>query len=431
MRFLLLFLLLTSHVYAKLNIQHWTTPEGAKVLFVRTKGLPIVDVSIVFDAASSRDGAQYGLASLTNDLIGTATLYHHQEQIINAFESLGAQFSTSSLKDMSLISLRTLSREPVLKKALNIFTEVMTQPSFQQKYLTRAKRQTLQSIRANKQSPSNIVATAFNKAVFGGHPYAHQTIGTPSTIEKITTQDVKHHYQQFYVAKNLTIAIVGDISKVKAKQIARQISHGLNIGKKAKTNPMVTPLDKAQTIHINFPSKQTHLRIGQTGINRTHPDYYALYLGNHMFGGNGLISILNDEIREKRALAYSVYSYLNKMQSNGSFMMNMQTKNAQANRAKAIAIQALNDFINKPVDKQRLQDSKNNIVGGFALETASNANILTYLSIIGFYNLPLDYLNTFTDKIKNISAQEIQNAFMRLINTDKLTVVSVGQKNDQ
>lgn len=431
MRFLLLFLLLTSNVYAKLNIQHWTTPEGAKVLFVQTKGLPIVDVSMVFDAASSRDGTQYGLASLTNDLIGTATLYHHEEQIINAFESLGAQFSTSSLKDMSLISLRTLSREPVLKKALNIFTEVITQPSFQQKYLTRAKRQTLQSIRANKQSPSSIVATAFNKAIFGSHPYAHKTIGTPSTIEKITTQDVKRHYQQFYVAKNLTIALVGDISKVKAKQIARQISHGLNIGKKAKTNPLVTPLDKAQTIHINFPSKQTHLRIGQTGINRTHPDYYALYLGNYMLGGSGLISILNDEIREKRALAYSVYSYLNKMQSNGSFMMNLQTKNAQANRAKAIAIQTLNDFINKPMDKQRLQDSKNNIVGGFALETASNANILTYLSIIGFYNLPLDYLNTFTDKIKNISAQEIQNAFMRLINTNKLTVVSVGQKNDK
>lgn len=431
MRFLLLFLLLTANVYAKLNIQHWTTPEGAKVLFVQTKGLPIVDISAVFDAASSRDGTQYGLASLTNGLIGTATAYHHEEQIIHTFESLGAQFSTNSLKDMSLISLRTLSREPVLRKALNIFTEVMAQPSFQQKYLTRAKFQTLQSIRANKQSPASIIATAFNKAVFGSHPYAHETIGTPSTIEKITIQDVEGHYRQFYVAKNLTIALVGDISKVRAMQIARQISHGLNIGKKPKTNPMVIALDKMQNIHIDFPSKQTHLRIGQTGINRTHQDYYALYLGNHMFGGSVTTSILNDEIRGKKALAYSVYSYLNKMQSNGSFMMNMQTKNAQANRAKTIAIQTLNDFINKPIDKQRFQDAKDNIIGGFALDTASNANILTYLTIIGFYNLPLDYLNTFTDKIKNISAQDIQNAFIRLINTDKLAVVSVGKKNDK
>lgn len=426
MRFLLLFLLLTSSVYAKLNIQHWTTPEGAKVLFVQTKGLPIVDISAVFDAASSRDDTQYGLASLTNGLIGTATPYHHEEQIIHAFESLGAQFSTNSFKDMSLISVRTLSREPVLRKALNIFTEVMAQPSFQQKYLTRAKFQTLQSIRAHKQSPASIASTAFNKAVFGNHPYAHETIGTPSTIAKITTQDIERHYQQFYVAKNLTIALVGDISRVKAKQIARQISHGLNIGKKAKTNPMVIPLDKAQNIHIEFPSKQTHLRIGQTGINRTHLDYYALYLGNHMFGGSGLGSILNDEIREKRALAYSAYSAFYKMQSNGSFMMNMQTKNTQANMVKAIAIQTLNDFINRPIDKQKFQDAKDNIIGGFALDTASNSNILTYLCIIGFYNLPLDYLNTFIDKIKNISTQEMQNAFICLINTDKLAVVSVG-----
>ena len=428
MKFLLLFLLLTSNVYAKLNIQHWHTPEGAKVLFVQTKGLPIVDISAVFDAASSRDGEHYGLATLTNNLMGTATQYHNEEQIIHAFESLGAQFSSSSLKDMSLISLRTLSREPVLRKSLNIFTEVITQPNFKQRYLTRAKRQTLQSIRASKQSPASVASTAFNKAVFGEHPYAHETIGTQSTIKEITTQDVKRHYQQFYVAKNLTIALVGDISRAKAKQIARQISHGLNMGEKTKTNPVVKPLKQAQTLHIDFPSKQTHLRIGQTGINRTHPDYYSFYLGNHILGGSGLTSLLSDEIREKKGLAYSVYSYFSKMQSNGTFVMNLQTKNIQANKAKDIAIQALNDFINQPLDKQRLQDAKDNIIGGFALETASNANILTYLSVIGFYDLPLDYLNTFTDKIKNISAQAIQTAFKKLIHTDKLVVVSVGQK---
>jgi predicted Zn-dependent peptidase len=102
------------------------------------------------------------------------------------------------------------------------------------------------------------------------------------------------------------------------------------------------------------------------------------------------------------------------------FIIKLQTKNSQANEAKKIAIQTLNNFINNNIDEQKLQDGKDNIIGGFALQTASNANILTYLSIIGFYNLPLDYLDTFTDKIKNISAQDIQNAFARLINTDKL-----------
>ncbi len=428
MRTLILFLLLVTNAQAKLDIQYWTTPEGAKVFFAQTKGLPILDVALNFDAAASRDGDQFGLASLTNGLLGTATQYHNEEQIINAFESVGAQFSTSSLKDMSIVSLRTLTRQPILKKSLDTFTEVITQPSFEQKYLTRERRQTLRSIEASKQSPASIASLAFDKAVFANHPYAHPKIGTEKSINQISLQDLKQHYDKFYVAKNLTIALVGDITKVKAKQIARQISHGLNVGKKAKNNPVITALKSSQKIHIEFPSKQTHLLIGQSGVNRSHPDYYPLYLGNHIFGGSGLTSILSDEIREKKGLAYSAYSYFTKMKSNGFFMMRMQTKNDQALEAKNIALQTLKNFRNNAIDTQKLQDGKDNIIGGFALETASNANILTYLSIIGFYELPLDYLSSFTDKIKDISAQDIQNAYARLVDMDKLIILSVGEQ---
>jgi len=428
MRTLILFLLLVTNAQAKLDIQYWTTPEGAKVFFAQTKGLPILDVALNFDAAASRDGDQFGLASLTNGLLGTATQYHNEEQIINAFESVGSQFSTSSLKDMSIVSLRTLTRQPILKKSLDTFTEVITQPSFEQKYLTRERRQTLRSIEASKQSPASIASLAFDKAVFANHPYAHPKIGTEKSINQISLQDLKQHYDKFYVAKNLTIALVGDITKVKAKQIARQISHGLNVGKKAKNNPVITALKSPQKIHIEFPSKQTHLLIGQSGVNRSHPDYYPLYLGNHIFGGSGLTSILSDEIREKKGLAYSAYSYFTKMKSNGFFMMRMQTKNDQALEAKNIALQTLKNFRNNAIDTQKLQDGKDNIIGGFALETASNANILTYLSIIGFYELPLDYLSGFTDKIKNISAQDIQNAYARLVDMDKLIILSVGEQ---
>ncbi|MDG2353315.1 MAG: pitrilysin family protein [Gammaproteobacteria bacterium] len=428
MRVLVLLLILTNSAQAKLDIQHWTTPEGAKVFFAQTKGLPILDIQLNFDAAASRDGDQFGLASLTSSLLGTATQYHNEEQIINTFESVGAQFSNSSLKDMSIVSLRTLTRQPILKKSLDIFTEVITQPSFEQKYLTREKRQTLRAIEAAKQSPASVASLAFDKAVFANHPYAHAKIGTQKTIEKISIKDLKQHYQQFYVAKNLTIALVGDISRAQAKQVARQISHGLNVGKKAKINPKISPLKQAKKIHIEFPSKQTHVLIGQTGINRSHPDYYPLYLGNHIFGGSGLTSILSDEIREKKGLAYSAYSYFSKMRSNGVFMMRLQTKNDQAVEAKNIAIETLKNFRNNAIDAQKLQDGKDNIIGGFALETASNANILTYLSIIGFYDLPLDYLSSFTDKIKDISATDIQKSYTRLIDMDKLIILSVGEQ---
>ena len=427
MKYLILLLTLVSSVsMAQLNIQQWQTPEGAKVLFVKTQGLPILDVSLSFDAAASRDGDKPGLAHLTNALIGSATQYRSEEQIIQAFESVGAEFSTRSLKDMSLISLRTLTREPLMRRALETFVEVLTKPKFEAQHFYRERRQTLRAILANEQAPGKVASLAFDKLVFADHPYADERLGNAQSLPKLTLLDIGEHYQRYYVANNLNIAIVGDVSMARARQVARQISHGLHMGQKAPDNPQVKPLTDAINQHIEFPSKQTHLLIGQTGINRAHPDYHALYLGNHLLGGSGLNSLLSQQVREKRGLSYSISSYFTKMQSNGYFRVSLQTKNTQTEQAKSVVLATLKQFLEQPIDAQQLQDAKDNIVGGFALETASNANILTYLSIIGFYDLPLDYLSSFISKIEALDAEQVQSAFRRLIDLDRLIVLSVG-----
>lgn len=427
MKLFILLMSLIGSAQAQLEISQWQTPEGAKVLFTQAQGLPMLDVQLNFDAASSRDGEQFGLATLTNTLIGTATKTLSEEQIINQFESLGSEFSTTSLKDMAIISMRSLTRDSILGQSLSIFKEVVTNVDFQQIYLSREKRQIYQSIEASKQNPASVANLKFDQLVFGDHAYSHAKIGTKDTINAIQLNDLKQFYRQYYVAKNLTIALVGDISKAQAQQIARQISHGLNIGKKAQANPMISPLKQTQEVHVNFPSEQTHLLIGQTGINRAHPDYYALYLGNHILGGSGLSSILSEQVREQRGLAYSVVSYFTKMKSNGLFLIKLQTKNSQTQQAKQVVLKMLEKFTKTPIDAQLLQDGKDNIIGGFSLETSSNANILTYLSIIGFYELPGDYLSGFTQKINAISAADVQAAFYRLIKIDKLIVLSVGR----
>jgi len=426
MKLFILLMLLMSSAQAQLEISQWQTPEGAKVLFTQAKGLPMLDIQLNFDAASSRDGEQFGLATLTNTLIGTATKTLSEEQIINQFESLGSEFSTTSLKDMAIVSMRTLTRESILKQSLSIFKEVVTNVDFQQAYLSREKRQIYQSIEASKQNPASVAKLKFDQLVFADHAYSHAKIGTKDTVIAIQLDDLKRFYHQYYVAKNMTIALVGDISKIQAQQIARQISHGLNIGEKAQTNPMISPLKQTQEMYVEFPSEQTHLLIGQTGVNRTHSDYYALYLGNHIFGGSGLSSILSEEVREQRGLAYSTVSYFTKMKSNGFFLIKLQTKNSQTQQAKQLVLNTLENFIKKPIDPQLLQDGKDNIVGGFSLETSSNANILTYLSIIGFYELPGNFLSSFTKKIDAISEKEVQSAFRRLINLNKLIILSVG-----
>ena len=424
--FLLLFSLFAISASA-LDIQSWKTPEGAKVLFVETKGLPMLDIRLNFDAASSRDGDKPGVALMTNNLIGTATKNKDEEQIIQDFESIGANLSVNSLKDMSMVSLRTLTRPKILRKAIHYFKEVVTEPVFKHKYLARDKRQTYQAFEADKQSPGAIANKEFDRLIFNDHPYAHPKAGTEESLRGITIEDLQNHYRQYYVAKNMNIAIVGDIDKAKAMTIARMLSQGFREGEKPPLNPMISPLKKPIEKHIEFPSTQTHLLIGHSGISRKHPDYYSLYIGNHILGGSGLTSILSEEIREKRGLTYSVYSFFSKMKSNGYFQIKAQTKNKDVNVSRQVALETLEKFIKEPVDQERFDDAKDNIIGGFALETSSNSNILTYLSVIGFYDLPLTYLDDFISYIEKTSPDSVQDSFKRLINTDNLVILSVGK----
>jgi zinc protease len=351
--FLLLFSLFAISANA-LDIQSWKTPEGAKVLFVETKGLPMLDIRLNFDAASSRDGDKPGVALMTNNLIGTATKNKDEEQIIQDFESIGANLSVNSLKDMSMVSLRTLTRPEILRKAIHYFKEVVTEPVFKHKYLARDKRQTYQAFEADKQSPGAIANKEFDRLIFADHPYAHPKAGTEESLKEITIDDIQNHYKQYYVAKNMNIAIVGDIDKAKAMTIARMLSQGFREGEKPPLNPMISPLKKPIEKHIEFPSTQTHLLIGHSGISRKHPDYYSLYIGNHILGGSGLTSILSEEIREKRGLTYSVYSFFSKMKSNGYFQIKAQTKNKDVNVSRQVALETLRSLLKSLLIKRGL-----------------------------------------------------------------------------
>jgi zinc protease len=425
-KFLPLLLLLSQFSFS-LTIEHWQTKNGANVLFVQEKNLPMLDVRLTFDAASSRDGDLYGIAKITNALIGTKSKQHNEEEIINLFDDIGAQLSNNSLKDMSILSLRTLSKESVLEKSIGLFYEVLKNPVFDEKIITRFKKQLLRSLEAKQQSPSAIASQALIAQRFKNHPYAHQSIGTKKTLTQITHSDIVKFFKQYYVANNLNIALIGDISIKKAQQIAQKLSSAISAGEKPQKLAEVQDISESSKTFIKFPSKQSHLLIAGNGIKRTNKDYYALYLGNHIFGGNGLNSLLSIEVREKRGLSYSVYSYFLPMLYKGYFLLSLQTENKKINLATKVAKEEFFKFIAKKPNKKDVQDAKNNLIGSFALRTASNAQILTYLSIIGFYDLPLNYLSTFIDNIKKVTPEDIHKAYQKLFNKNpKLIEIIVG-----
>lgn len=419
-------LLLAPVLGAAPKIQTWTTDNGAQVLFVEAPELPMVDVRVVFNAGSARN-AKPGVASLASAVLDQGAGPWNADQIAERLEGVGAELGGGSLRDMAWMSIRSLTREPALSAALETFTTILADPTFPQDAFERLRKTTLVVINQDRQKPRTVGRNAFYKALYPDHPYAIDPIGTQESVEGMSRQDLIEHFQRYYVAKNAVVAIVGAVDRAKAEQVAAQVTSGLAPGEAAPKLPEVASLTEAHLELKDFPSSQSHVFIGQPGMSRKDADYFELYVGNHILGGNGLVSLLSQEVREKRGLSYSVYSYFLPMQVRGPFMMGLQTKNAQAAQAREVLMETFHKFVRQGPSEEQLTASKQNITGGFPLRIASNSKIVEYLAVIGFYDLPLDYLETFNAKVEAVTRESIKEAFQRRLKSESFATIVVGE----
>ena len=416
----------STSVKANPDIEHWTTKNGARVYFVPAPELPIVDLRIIFDAGAARDADDPGLAIMTNGLMPEGAGGLNADQLAEQFESIGAQFDNSAERDMAVLSLRTLSEKKVFDAAVKTFTTILTQPDFPKDAFERERSRLLTGLQRRKQSPGDIADETFYNAIYGKHPYHNQPTGTEAGINGLNTDKLKAFYKKYYVARNATFAIVGNLSHTEAEVLAENIMATLPEGEPAANLPAVDALTAAQEIRINHPSAQTHILVGQPGMKRDDPDYFALYVGNHMLGGSGLVSRLADEIREKRGLAYSTYSYFLPMREDGPYTIGLQTKNESAQEALTVLREAIKKFIAEGPTAEELDASKKNITGGFPLRISSNKKIIDYIGMIGFYQLPMDYLDTFNTRVQAVTLDDIKKAFQKRVHLDKMVTVMVG-----
>lgn len=422
-----LFLLLISVSYAGPQIQHWKTDKGLAVYFVHSPEIPMVDVRLVFDAGSARDGPERpGVAKLTGFMMAQGAAGKSSDQMAAAFEDVGAVFGAGSQRDMAWLSLRTLKEGAFFDPAVNAFLDAVGKPDFPDKDFQRGLKQTKVALEAQKADPGSIASKRFFKELYGDHPYARPPLGSEESLSKITLEALKDFHQRFYVAQNGVLALVGDLTLEEAKGLASKVSNVLTEGEKAPPLPQVERLTEGKEIRIPFPSKQAHVMMGAPGIYRGHPDYFALYLGNHVLGGGGFTSRLVEEVRQKRGYAYSVYSYFMPMKQSGPFLIGMQTRGNQVDDGIAVVKETLQGFLKKGPAADEVVASKKNITGGFPLRIASNGSIVEYLGLIGFYGLPLDYLDTFVGKIESVSDEAVHSAFERHVKTDNLITIVVG-----
>lgn len=409
------------------NIETWETSNGAKVLYVHAPEIPMVDIRVVFDAGSARDGDKPGITSFTNTLLTEGAGDWSAQQIAERLEGVGSQLESGSLRDMAWVSVRSLTDPEVLDLTLETLSAILVKPRFSADDIARERQSILAGLIRDEQSPGSIGKKQLYQLVYGDHPYAADPSGTKASVESITREDIQQTHRRLYVARNGLIAIVGAVERDLAAVLAEEVMRGLPAGEHTPPLPPVKSMEKEIVKQIPFPSTQSHLYLGQPGLKRGDKDYFSLYVGNHILGGSGLVSLLSEEVREKRGLSYSVYSYFLPMRQLGLFQLGLQTKNEQAEEALEVAKNTLSRYISEGPTEEELKAAKQNITGGFPLRIASNGKIVEYLAVIGFYELPLDYLDVFVEQIRAVTKEQIRDAFQRRVDPERLVRVQVGR----
>lgn len=412
---------------AGVKIQQWQTASGSEVYFVENHDLPIVDISVNFAAGSARDSAEKsGVAGVTRYMMTLGAAGMSDEMIANKMADVGAILGGDFDADRAGFKLRTLSSEREKAQALEVFTKILQQPDFPEEVLAREKARIISGLQESATQPESISNKAFMKALYGSHPYSLDESGEEDTVAKVTRDDLQNFYKQYYGAQGAVIAMIGDMTREQAGIIAESISSGLP--KSAALSPIQSVALPTQPVEkrIEHPASQSHILLGYPGIKRGDPDLFPLYVGNYVLGGGGFVSRLTEEVREKRGLVYSVYSYFMPMAEAGPFQLGLQTKKEQAEDALKLVKETLDNFIKNGITEAELKAAKANIIGGFPMRIDSNSKILDYLAVIGFYKLPLNYLDEYNSNVEKVTVAQIKDAFSRRLKPENFVTIIVG-----
>ncbi len=423
-----LFAVLAMPVRAAVEIQHWRTSQGARVYFVASDALPILDLQVDFAAGSAFDPAgKSGLASLTRRLLDTGAGELDENAIADRLADTGARMGGGVDDDRASVSLRTLSNAAERDAALALFNTILHRPRFPAPVLEREKARAVTDLQDALTQPQVIASRRFTRAIYGSHPYGG--LATEQSLQALQRQDVEAFYRAHYAVERASIAIVGDASREQAEAIAESIADGLPQGTVDDSIPPVG-LPAAENIRVPHPSAQAHVLIGMPGIKRKDPDYYPLLIGNYVLGGGGFVSRLVKEVREKRGFAYSAYSYFAPQEEAGPFQIGLQTKGSQVEEALEVVDRTLRDFISNGPSEEELAAARDFTINGFGLRLDSNRKVLGYVSVIGFYQLPLDWLEQYPKRVAALTVAEVKDAFQRRVLPERLVSVVVGGDGD-
>ena len=430
---ILVFGLLQS-AQAILPIEKLDSVKGAKAYLVQTQALPMLDIEISIDAGDRFDPTgKSGLASMTAELMNYGARSSKgalsEAQIADEIADLGANFGISVGGERAVIRIRSLSRKDLRDRAVQLASAMLSAPTYDAKILEREKQRAITGLLEAETKPESVLERRFRKSVYGNYPLSESP--SVKSVGSVSVSDLARFHQQFYRRDRIIVSIVGDVSPAEANEIVEVLLK--NVPQSGAAIPALPQFERSpieplasRQIYIPFDSQQAHIAMGMTAITRSNPDYFPLIVGNYILGGGGFVSRLMSEVREKRGLAYSVFSYFAPGKDTGIFQAGLQTKGDQATLALEVMNSTIANFIANGATPSELQAAKANLVNGFPLRIDNNRKLLDNVSSIAWNDLPLDTLETWTTKVDAVTLEQVSAAFQKYLAMDRMKIVVLG-----
>jgi len=414
----------------------WVTPYGVQAVFLAAPEIPMVDLSVDIDAGNRWDPApKAGLAAMTLSMLSRGVRAEAGQpaltevQISQTLADLAVQRGGNAGMDRVSISMRMLADADVRQAAVGLLARIIAHPAFDPAILEREKQRTIAGIRESLTQPQSIATRALWKSMYGTHPYGAEA--TAESVGAIAAADLAAFHRERWQPQRMRVTIVGALTEAQARELVdgvfaffartSAVPQKPSIARPAQVSPLA-PVRQA----IAHPASQSHIWLGMPGIARDDPDFFALTVGNYIFGGGGFVSRLTEEVREKRGLSYSVFSAFQPMAQPGPFLIGLQTQSAKAPEALKVVEDTLRRFLSEGPTEKELKAARQNLVGGFALRLDTNRKLLDNLAQINYYDLPLDYLQTWTSRVSAVTRADIVRAMNRVIDPARLSAVVVA-----
>ena len=415
-----------STAWAAIEIHKVASKSGVVAWLVEDRSNPIVSVSFGFRAGGSLDPAgKEGLAELTSVLLDEGAGGMNALAFQKKLENLSIRLEFEVGRDQFRGTLRTLSRHRAA--AFRMIGLALTEPRFDTDAVERMRGNLLASYRRNTQRPNYLARRAFWSSAYPDHPYGRPVSGTEMSLGAIDRADLKRFVSDNFARDNLFIGVVGDVTPAQLAVLLDTAFGGLPAQQKLRPVPAVAPNLPGGIVVKKFDTPQSVVMFGQPGLPRRHPDYYAAYILNHIIGGGGFTSRLYLEIREKRGLAYSVYSYLWPMQRSALFLGAVATRNARVAESVRIVRAEWARMAGEGPSAEELAAAKKYLTGSYPLRFTSSSRIADMLVGLQFEGLEPDYFAKRNGYIEKVSLADVLRVARELLKPERLTFVVVGK----